>query len=105
MENELKIIAKTSFGLEDVLIEELKQLGVTKFEKGIRAVIFYGDKEVLYKANLWLRTASRLIVPFQEFTIKNDADLYKKMKAMILPFFLLFSTTLNMLRLKRKMEL
>ena len=31
----LKIIAKTSFGLEDVLIEELKELGVTKLEKEI----------------------------------------------------------------------
>lgn len=81
MENELKIIAKTSFGLEDVLIEELEQLGVTKFEKGIRAVTFYGNKEMLYKANLWLRTASRLIVPFKEFTIKNDTDLYQKMKS------------------------
>ena len=76
----LKIIAKTSFGLEDVLIEELKQLGVTDYEKGIRAVTFYGNKETLYKANIWLRTANRLIVPFKEFTIKNVDDLYRQTK-------------------------
>ena len=76
----LKIIAKTSFGLEDGLIEELKQLGVTDYEKGIRAVTFYGNKETLYKANIWLRTANRLIVPFKEFTIKNVDDLYRQTK-------------------------
>jgi 23S rRNA (guanine2445-N2)-methyltransferase len=81
IENEIKIVAKTSFGLEDVLIEELKQLGVTNFEKGIRAVTFHGNKEMLYKANLWLRTANRLLTPFREFTIKSDADLYDKIKA------------------------
>ncbi len=76
-----KIIAKTSFGLEDVLIEELKTLGVTQYEKGNRAVTFYGNKEMLYKANLWVRTASRLIVPFKEFTIKSNDELYQKVKA------------------------
>ena len=75
-----QIIAKTSFGLEDVLMEELKVLGVKDAEKGNRAVTFYGNKEMLYKANLWLRTASRLIVPFKEFTIKSDAELYQKIK-------------------------
>jgi putative N6-adenine-specific DNA methylase len=79
-ENQIKIVAKTSFGLEDILIEELKQLGVTDYEKGIRAVTFYGSKEMLYKTNLWLRTANRLLTPFREFTIKNDADLYDKIK-------------------------
>lgn len=76
----MKIVAKTSFGLEDVLIEELKALGVTKYEKGVRAVTFYGNKELLYKANIWLRTANRLLMPFREFTIKNDEDLYQKIK-------------------------
>jgi putative N6-adenine-specific DNA methylase len=81
-ESQFKIIAKTSYGLEDVLIEELKQLGVNEYEKGNRAVTFYGNKEILYKANLWLRTASKLIVPFKEFSIKSDAELYQKVKAL-----------------------
>ncbi len=79
-ENVFQIIAKTSFGLEDVLIEELRALGVKDCEKGNRAVTFSGNKEMLYKANIWLRTASRLIVPFKEFTIKDDTDLYNKVK-------------------------
>ncbi len=79
-EKQYKILVKTSFGLEDVLIEELKELGVTDYEKGVRAVTFYGNKEMLYKANIWLRTANRLLLPFREFTIKNDEDLYQKIK-------------------------
>lgn len=79
-ENEFKIIAKTSFGLEDVLIEELKELGVNQVEKGTRMVSFSANKEILYKANLWLRTANRLLVPFRKFQIKNTEDLYQKIK-------------------------
>ena len=80
MNTDFKIIVKTSFGLEDVLVEELKSLGVTNCEKGIRAVSFHGNKEMLYKANLWLRTATRIIVPFKEFRIKNTDDLYHRIK-------------------------
>jgi len=79
-ENKFKIIAKTSFGLEEVLAEELKQLGIEEFEIVTRAVIFEGDKEELYKANLWLRSANRLIVPIRTFKIKNAEDLYSKIK-------------------------
>lgn len=75
-----KIIAKTSFGLEEVLIEELTELGITEIEKANRAVTFYATKEELYKANIWLRTANRLIMPFKEFTIKSDDDLYNQIK-------------------------
>jgi len=75
-----RIIAKTSFGLEDVLVSELEDLGITNIEKGNRAVTFYGDKQDLYKANIWLRTANRLLMPIKEFTIKNDTDLYNQIK-------------------------
>lgn len=79
-ENKFKIIAKTSYGLEEVLIEELKQLGVHEVETATRAVIFEGNKETLYKTNLWLRSANRLIVPIRTFRIKNADDLYHKVK-------------------------
>jgi len=73
-----QIIAKTSFGLEDVLLEELKSLGVTSYEKTTRAIIFNGDDELLYKANIWLRTANRLLVPIRKFKIRTVEDLYAK---------------------------
>tara|TARA_B100000809_G_scaffold67022_2_gene63892 strand:+ start:7792 stop:8967 length:1176 start_codon:yes stop_codon:yes gene_type:complete len=79
-ESKMKIIAKTSYGLEEVLVEELKQLGVTEVELATRAVMFEGTKETLYKANLWLRSANRLIVPIKTFKIKDAEDLYNKVK-------------------------
>lgn len=79
-DSQMKIIAKTSFGLEEVLAEELRALGVKDLEIVTRAVIFHGNKEILYKANVWLRTANRLIVPFKEFRIRNVDDLYNRVK-------------------------
>lgn len=79
-EKKKKIIAKTSFGLEDVLIDELKELGITEFEKANRAVTFYANKEELYKANIWLRTANRLIMPIYTFKISSVDDLYSRTK-------------------------
>ena len=58
-----KMIAKTQLGLGEVLAEELRQLGaqVTVLN---RAVSFVGDLGLMYKANLCLRTAIRILQPF-----------------------------------------
>jgi putative N6-adenine-specific DNA methylase len=79
-EKEFKIIVKTSFGLEEVLIEELKQLGICNVELGNRFVSFTGNLSDVYKTNLWLRTANRIIVPLKTFKITSDVDLYNKVK-------------------------
>ena len=79
-ESKMKIIAKTSYGLEEVLVEELKRLGITEVELATRAVMFEATKEDLYKCNLWLRSANRLIVPIKTFKIKDAEDLYNKVK-------------------------
>lgn len=47
-----EIVAKTFQGLEDVLAEELKNLGAEDIEIGRRMVTFHGDKTLLYKTNL-----------------------------------------------------
>ena len=72
----MKLIAKTFHGLEGVLAEELKGIGAQNVKEVNRAVEFEGDKEVLYKANLHLRTAIRVLLPIHEFTAKNDQELY-----------------------------
>ncbi len=82
-ENKFQITVKTSFGLENVLAQELKSLGITELEIGNRVVTFYGDKTLLYQCNLWLRTANRIIVPIRQFHIKNQDDLYHKVKNML----------------------
>lgn len=71
-----QMVAKTFFGFEDILAEELLQLGATKIEKGIRMVSFHGDKGFLYKANLALRTALKILKPIKHFKVYNEKSLY-----------------------------
>ena len=47
-----EIVAKTFQGLEDVLAEELKNLGAEDIEIGRRMVSFHGDKTLLYETYL-----------------------------------------------------
>jgi putative N6-adenine-specific DNA methylase len=76
------MIAQTMFGLEEVLANELCALGGQKVELLNRAVRFVGDLGFMYKANLWLRTALRVLVPVHSFEVKHEQDLYRKIKQM-----------------------
>lgn len=78
----LKIIAKTYHGLEDVLAKELRVLGAQNVKIIKRGVRFEGDLGFVYKANLWCRTALRIMVPLAEFKIRNEQELYKKIKSL-----------------------
>ncbi len=75
-ETDFKMIAKTIFGLEEVLSTELQRLGAKNVEVHNRAVSFTGDKGFMYKANICLRTALRVLVPIETFTIKDEKSLY-----------------------------
>lgn len=70
------IIATTFFGLEPVLAEELKGIGANDIKPITRAVLFRGDNETLYRANLWCRTALKVIVPIKTFQAHNDREFY-----------------------------
>lgn len=74
----LKVIAKTLAGLEPVLEQEIHNLGITKTEILRRGVAFHATTRQLYLANYLLRTALRLIIPIEEFRVKDENDLYKK---------------------------
>jgi putative N6-adenine-specific DNA methylase len=69
-------IAKTLFGLENVLSDELKELGAADIKILNRAVSFTGDKRMLYKANYHLRTALKILIPLAEGQVTNENDLY-----------------------------
>lgn len=76
-EGNFLMTAKTFYGLEETLAEELRALGAMRVEAGRRAVSFYGDKGFLYKANLNLRTALSVLVPLKTEKIFNETQLYK----------------------------
>ena len=80
MDSEFTMIAKTFKGLEEVLAGEIAAIGGNDIELGRRAVTFRGDKSVLYKANLWLRTASRVLVPIATFRAEDADGVYEEVK-------------------------
>jgi len=75
MEN-FKMVAKTFFGFEEILAKELQQLGAQEVEPGIRMVSFKGDQGFMYKANLALRTALKILKPIYYFKATNETGLY-----------------------------
>ena len=76
------MIAKTFFGFEEILAKELDKLGAQEVEIGTRAVSFKGDKGFMYKANLSLRTALKILKPIYYFRATNDQNLYKGIQSM-----------------------
>jgi putative N6-adenine-specific DNA methylase len=75
---ELYLTATTQFGLEELLAEELRQLGATVEKVGNRAVEFTGSKQLLYEAVLWCRTAVRILMPFADFAAPDEKSLYRE---------------------------
>lgn len=76
------MLAKTFKGLEEVLAQELIELGANDVQLERRAVSFRGDKAFLYRANLCLRTAIRILVPIASFKAKDTDALYDQVKAL-----------------------
>lgn len=77
MEQNFKMVAKTLFGFEDLLAKELTQLGAQNVQISTRVVTFVGDKGFMYKANLALRTALKVLKPIKSFKAENDRALYE----------------------------
>jgi len=80
MDNNFEMVAKTLFGFEPILAKELRNLGAMNIKEGVRNVQFTGDKGFMYKANLCLRTAIKILKPFKSFRIASEEDLYKEIK-------------------------
>ena len=72
---QFEMVAKTLFGLEQVLENELKLLGAVSVKQGVRNVRFTGDTGFMYKANLCCRTALRILKPIYFDHVKS-ADAY-----------------------------
>lgn len=79
MEENFEMLAKSLYGFEPILARELRNLGAQNVKEGVRNVKFSGDLGFMYKANLALRTAIRILIPIHTFTLKNQDDLYKNL--------------------------
>ena len=72
------LFAVVSPGLEAVCADEITALGLPPQEVIAGGVVFSGKLRDIYLANLWLRTASRILVRFAEFKSRDFPDLYHR---------------------------
>ena len=80
-----RLIALCGLGLEAVVAAELEALGARAVVKRRAQVECQGDLALLYRANLWLRAASRVLVPVGECPCAGPDDLYRGIRAMPWP--------------------
>ncbi|MDB1123905.1 bifunctional 23S rRNA (guanine(2069)-N(7))-methyltransferase RlmK/23S rRNA (guanine(2445)-N(2))-methyltransferase RlmL [Vibrio algarum] len=69
-------LAITSNGLENLLVEELKTLGIADLKPVQAGVKFKATNEQIYRCCLWSRIASRFVRVLSEFNCQDDMDLY-----------------------------
>lgn len=93
MNNNFKMVAKTLFGFEEILAKEIRNLGGSNVKEGVRSVSFEGDLGFMYKANLCLRTAIKIIKPIHSFSVQNENELYKSIYRMDWSEYLTIDTT------------
>ncbi|MCK5126106.1 MAG: hypothetical protein KAR42_07605 [candidate division Zixibacteria bacterium] len=74
--NKFKMLAKTLSGLEDLLAAELRSLGASDVKAMNRSAEFFGDKKMLYKANMHCRLATRILKQVKTFNATSSDELY-----------------------------
>jgi putative N6-adenine-specific DNA methylase len=72
----MEFFATTGKGIEDVLAEELRELGIAVSAVESGGVRFTGDLASGWRANLWLRTANRVLMPLAVFPCESPQELY-----------------------------
>ncbi len=80
--NRIELIAPCHFGLEAVLKREIQDLGyeISSVEDG--RVSFYGDEAAICRANVFLRTAERVLLKVGSFKAYTFDELFEKTKAL-----------------------
>ena len=72
--------ATAAKGVEDVLAGELRALELEPRTADRGGVSFRGGREACYRANLWLRTANRVLVPVAKFECGSEEALYREVR-------------------------
>jgi len=80
MKENFEMIAKTFFGLEEILATELRTIGAKNIIQHNRAISFIGNIETMYKANHFSRTALRILKPILKCKMKTPKSLYRNVK-------------------------
>ena len=72
----MEFFATVAKGLNAVLMAELQDLGAGEVAERPAGVVFQGDLSMAYRACLWSRTASRILLPLTRFTAATPEQLY-----------------------------
>ena len=77
-----ELIVPCHFGMESVLKKEIIDLGYDITEVVDGRVTFYGDEEAVARANVFLRTAERVLIKIGRFTATTYEELFQGTKAL-----------------------
>jgi putative N6-adenine-specific DNA methylase len=77
-----RFFATCARGVEPVLADELRRLEAAEVAPGRGGVAFAGDLALLYRANLWLRTAIRVLRPILEADVHSPNELYDAVRSL-----------------------
>lgn len=77
-----RYFATCARGVEPVLAGELRALGAVDVTPSRGGVAFAGRRHLLYRANLWLRTAVRVLVPILDVPVRSPEQLYEQVRGM-----------------------
>lgn len=72
-----ELIAPCHFGMEAVLKKEIIELGYDVSEVADGRITFIGDEEALCRANIFLRTAERVLIKIGRFTAETYEELFQ----------------------------
>lgn len=90
----LRLHCPTALGLEQVLSTELRRCGASRVVPGNRGVSFAGDLSTVYRANLWSRTAHRVLMEVGSFPADGREQLYEGSKKVPWEDYMSLSQTL-----------
>ena len=77
-----ELIAPCHFGMESILKREIVDLGYDITEVADGRITFYGDEEALCRANVFLRTAERILIKVGSFHAETFEELFQGTKAL-----------------------
>lgn len=77
-----ELIAPCHFGMESVLKREITDLGYDITEVADGRVTFFGDEEALCRANIFLRTAERILIKVGSFHAESFEELFQGTRAL-----------------------
>lgn len=80
--SKIQLIATSAFGIEAVVGRELSWLGYSDQQVENGRVTFAGDEAAICRANIWLRSADRVLLKMGEFKALTFDELFEGTKAL-----------------------